>query len=353
VQLVAELVLLNANQKMSIRSNIKKILFISFWCTLGAGMLVLLVAAMRVKKEKDCVGYNIDISSPTEQLFIDKKDIEEQLTAGGVESIKGKSIKDFDLKKLEDKLEQNVWISDAELFFDNNQVLQVKIKERNPIARIFTISGNSFYIDSATVRLPLSEKFSARLPVFTGFPSDKDRLSKKEKELLKQVKTISQNILSNEFWMAQVAQVDITSSGTFEIIPTIGHQVIEFGDGSDCEKKFNRLLLFYRQVISETGFQVYERIKVQYAGQVVGVRQAAAISRFDSLQAIKNVEKMIAMAQTEQERMLKMDSLQMATMQHRSDNQGAPAPLVMPDSVTEKPNTTVPVKQIREKRSKQ
>jgi cell division protein FtsQ len=55
-----------------------------------------------------------------------------------------------------------------QLFFDNNEVLQVVIDEREPIARIFTVAGNSYYIDSSLERLPLSDKMSARLPVFTN-----------------------------------------------------------------------------------------------------------------------------------------------------------------------------------------
>ena len=59
---------------MSISSNIRKILFISFWCVIGAGILVLLIAAMRVKKEKICSGYSIDIKSASPDYFLDKKD---------------------------------------------------------------------------------------------------------------------------------------------------------------------------------------------------------------------------------------------------------------------------------------
>lgn len=310
---------------MSISGNIRKILFISIWCLLGTGLVVLLIAAIKVKQEKNCTGYNIDIRSVGEHFFIDKKDIEDQLTNRGGLVIKGRSLKSFDLKKMEEKLAKNSWISEAELFFDNSQVLQVKIKERQPIARVFTSAGNSFYIDSNLMRLPLSEKLSARLPVFTGFPSEKEKLTKEDRQLLSNIKTLSNYILPNSFWMAQVAQIDITASRNFEIVPTIGNHIIEFGDGTDCDKKFRRLLLFYQQVISKIGFNAYERIKVQYAGQVVGVRHAAAISKYDSLQAIKTVERLVAMAQTEQERLIHMDSIELRQVEHRTDNEELPA----------------------------
>jgi cell division protein FtsQ len=320
---------------MSISSNIRKILFISTWCVLGAGILVLLIAAIRVKKDTNCGGYTIQIRSAGEDPFIDKEDIAKLLTENGSFEITGRSLKSFDLKKMEERLEKNAWINDAELFFDNEGLLKVKIIEREPIARVFTAGGNSFYIDSNCTRLPLSEKLSARVPVFTGFPSDNEKFSKADRLLLQHIKRMSQYILSNSFWMAQVSQVDVNASRQFEVIPTIGDHIIEFGDGTDCEKKFRRLLIFYQQIISKTGFAIYERVKVQYAGQVVGVRHAAAISRYDSLQAIKNVEKLIAMAQTEQERMMRMDSVEVSRMQHRTDNDQSSAK--MSDTLSLKP----------------
>ncbi|MEI9934022.1 MAG: hypothetical protein WDM71_04060 [Ferruginibacter sp.] len=48
-----------------------------------------------------------------------------------------------------------------------------------------------FTIDSSLRRLPLSEKFSARIPVFTGFPSDRIILSQQDSSLLRDVKSVS------------------------------------------------------------------------------------------------------------------------------------------------------------------
>ncbi|MBK6829167.1 MAG: hypothetical protein IPG86_20990 [Chitinophagaceae bacterium] len=62
------------------------------------------------------------------------------------------------------------------------------VEEREPVARIFTSGGNTFYIDSSNTMLPLSEKFSARLPVFTGFPSEAKVLSKADSNLLNDIK---------------------------------------------------------------------------------------------------------------------------------------------------------------------
>ncbi len=51
--------------------------------------------------------------------------------------------------------------------------------------------------------------------------------------------------------------------------PLIGNQMIYFGDGSDYENKFHRLFVFYKQVISQTGFEKYTGINLAYANQVI------------------------------------------------------------------------------------
>jgi cell division protein FtsQ len=73
--------------------------------------------------------------------------------------------------------------------------------------------------------------------------------------------------------MAQISQIDITPVKEFEMIPTIGNHIIEFGDGSNYEAKFKRLFIFYKQVLAKTGMEKYERIKVQYNNEIIGVKK--------------------------------------------------------------------------------
>ena len=98
-----------------------------------------------------------------------------------------------------------LWIKDAELFFDNHQTLHVKIIEREPVARVFTVSGNSFYIDSTGLRLPVNENATARVIVFTSFPSDKKDLSKPDSLVLNDIKKSAQYISADSFLNEQTA----------------------------------------------------------------------------------------------------------------------------------------------------
>lgn len=279
---------------MKLNKHIKKIFFVSLWLAAVVGVTVLLIAAIRIKREKVCKGYEIEIRSTGEgKGFLDKKNVEALLTNKGSETIRGKATRTFELQKLEARIERDKWIKDAELFFDNNQVLKVKITERTPIARVITVNGNNFYIDSSCQRLPLSDRVSARVPVFTGFPSDKSILKPTDKALLREIKHVSEYILSHSFWMAQISQIDITEKRTFEMVPTIGNHIIDFGKGSNCDRKFKQLFIFYRQVLSKTGMERYARINVQYEKQIIGVRNTY-LSKTDSIKFVKSVDYLIA-----------------------------------------------------------
>jgi cell division protein FtsQ len=282
---------------MAIKVNIKKIVSLALWCTLGAGVLVLLVAAIGYRNNKTCKGYRIEIAGASGVQFIDKKQILDLLAGTGVGKIQNTPIAHFDLRRMESVLEKNVWIKDAELFFDNNETLRVNVTEREPIARVFTREGNSFYMDSAGVQLPLSDRLTTRLPVFTDYPAVKIRTHGEDSLLTVQMRQLSSFLRSDSFWMAQIAQLDITSDKRFELIPTVGNHVISFGDGSGYQAKFHRLFVFYKEVLSKTGFDKYSRVDVAYAEQVIGTRKGSEGTRMDSLQGMRNIQQMIRSAQ--------------------------------------------------------
>jgi cell division protein FtsQ len=263
-----------------------------FWIGLSVSALTLLIAAMEARSSKPCKNVNISIIAGANAMFVDKRDVRNVLDFIGGKLV-GKSMKEFDLSKMEDSLESNPWVSSAELYFDNNRVLHVKVEEREPIARVFTAKGNSFYIDTTLTRLPLSEKFTPRLPVFTGFPSEKTKWKGSDSILLNQMKDISLFLEADSFWMAQIDQIDINPQKQFVMVPKVGEHTILFGDGEDAAKKFRKLYAFYDEVMSKTGWNQYSTVHVGFRGQVVGTRKDAMEIRSDTTLARQLVKQMI------------------------------------------------------------
>jgi cell division protein FtsQ len=281
---------------MNIKSHLKKIFTVTCWCVLGGSGLALLIAAINSKNSSVCQGLEVEINKGGRAMFLDKKDVTNMLEKEGLKDVSNRKTASFDLLKMESILRKNTWIGDAQLYFDNNQILKIRIQERQPVARVFNVSGNSYLIDSNGIQLAIPQRTVFSLPVFTAYPSEKFG-SKRDSALNRQVLDMAAFLSGDPFWSVQIQEVHIRNDKTFVLTPLIGNQLIEFGDGNDYEGKFHRLYIFYRTVVSRTGFDKYTGFKLEFANQVVATRRQGIISKADSIQARKNVMEMIRLAQ--------------------------------------------------------
>jgi len=276
---------------------LKQILFGILWLLLAIAAIVLLVAAINKKEEKKCKSIEIELKGEGNNFFVEEADVLAMMTKLQTNEIIGSQINTINIRLLETELEKSIWIKKAELFFDNNEVLKVSIEEREPIARLFSTSGTSFYIDSMLFKLPLSDTYSAKVPVFTGFPSDKTILSELDSIILKQVKRLSMAIQKDSFHTAMIEQIDITPQLTFEFIPKIGNQLIQFGTATDIDAKLYKLKLFYKKVIAIESWNKYSTINLQYANQIIAKRRGVEDVTADSLKAIQLMQQIATIAE--------------------------------------------------------
>ena len=122
----------------------------------------------------------------------------------------------------------------------------------------------------------MSDKLSARVPVFTNFPSEKAALAKPDSILLFGIVKLATYINTDSFWTAQIAQIHINGESKFEMVPLIGDQLILLGDAEQLDKKFKRLKAFYEQALVGQGINTYEKLDVRFDKQVVAVRRGTA-----------------------------------------------------------------------------
>ena len=300
---------------MANRKTITHWIFTFLWLAVGAGTIVLLAAAAKKKDAQLCSGISVSIEGVDNNFFVDKKDVVNSITSivGGTPV--GKAIGAFDLREMETELVKDVWIKTVQMFFDNNNRLMINVLEREPVARIFSSKGTTFYIDSSLAMLPLSEKFSARLPVFTGFPSNRGILSKPDSILLKGILAVSLAIQKDSFRTAIVDQIDITPQRSFQLIPKIGNNIIVLGDAINLDEKFNKLQLFYQQVMVKAGWNKYSEIDISYAGQIVAKRKGAEDKSADSLRTLQLMQAIAENAEKQSS-----DSLQMIVQDNENNS---------------------------------
>jgi cell division protein FtsQ len=250
----------------------KYILVRVLWSILAIGLIVLFVFAWKAKTIKKCKAIQIElIGNATGFLFMDEKEILHLINEQGVNV--GTPIGEINLVQLENALGATKWVDHANIFIDNQQQLQVKIEQRLPLARVFTMSGNSFYIDKSGMRLPLRQLSVMRLPVFTGFPSDQEKLSNPDSLLLNDILFFAKTIQQDSFYLAQIAQINIASNGEFEMIPTLGNHTVLIGDMEHLEDKLNRLYTFYKKVWVAAGINAYQVLDLRFDHQVVALKK--------------------------------------------------------------------------------
>ena len=268
---------------------IKRILFVLFWVGVAVGMGFLIQSAWNKQGKAVCKGYVITRNDDDSFVFIKTADVESVIRyrAGG--SILGRSLDRFPLQRIEDSIRTFTGVSDAQAYFDNQSVLHVRIQERVPVARVFTAAGSSFYLDSLGQILPLSEQVVIECPVFNGLKWENGKADSLQSV---RIVALARYIQADTFWSAQVGHFEIDEKGRFELIPVAGNHRVQFGKVENPAAAFQRLWIFYQQVLRPRGLDAYARIDVQYRGQVVASRTRLA-AESDSVRQRKQVDALI------------------------------------------------------------
>jgi cell division protein FtsQ len=267
---------------------IKKILVLGAWFLVISGITTLLIAANRRKSKHVCTEVLVGIKGSGEHFYINREDIMKLLQKSLNGPMVQKPVDLFNLQNLERLLETNPWIKNAELYFDSRDALHLMVEEREPIARVFTNSGTTFYMDSSGHRMPLLEDESIRLPVITGMTGAR-KLRHTDSAQIEEAKQVAWFIYNNKFWNAQIGQIIITPDQTFELVPVIGDHIIRIGDAENIDRKLARVYVFYQQVMTKTGFNKYAALDARFDGQIVAVKKGS-VSSVDSIQLQRNID---------------------------------------------------------------
>jgi cell division protein FtsQ len=249
--------------KLNIRKEIKvatALLAISF----------LIAFSERKQGGSVCNDIIIELDNLHENHFLDEADVMKLVESSG-QPIKGVGIDRIDLKLIEQKLKYDKHILDAELYGDLKGNLVVDVELRRPIARIVQSDAPDAYIAEDGVIMPVSEKYSSRVILISGsfvkrLLEDED-LTKSEEGL--QLKEMIEFINDDDFWKAQIAQLDISNNGKITIYPQVTGQRVEFGSADDFRNKLRKLMIFYKEILPQRGWTKYERVNLEYEGQII------------------------------------------------------------------------------------
>lgn len=254
--------------------NWKKIRDTFIWLTLITGISVLLFFAVKNKanaRVKTLV-VNIEGVKDNEHL-ISEKEILKILTESAGKPITKSNISTLNLRRLEAKLNKDKRIEKADIYFDSNNRLNVRIVQKKPVMRVIDNAGTEYYLDENCKKVPVTRGNSIRVPVVTGIRDSfnvKMVVSDKPSRM-KDVFTIMKYISEDEFLSALIEQahVENDSIGDIVLIPKIGRQKLIFGSAQDMEAKFDNLKIFYRDGLPKRGWNRDKILNLKYTNQVI------------------------------------------------------------------------------------
>lgn len=193
--------------------------------------------------------------------------------------VMGAELGAVDVPAIEERLRTIPSVAKAEVYHTMDGVLHVKVKQREPVVRVFNSDGTSFYIDKEGWTMPTSANYTARVLVVTGTLNEpgarngvlpvfgNDSLEHVFRS--DDIHRLAMFIRNDPFWNALIDQVVVNTDGEFELIPKVGAQRVLIGDGSDLPQRFEKLKLFYTKGMPHTDWRRYSRIDLRFADQIV------------------------------------------------------------------------------------
>jgi cell division protein FtsQ len=252
---------------MKVKINIKRELKI------GAVLVVLfgLIAfTERMKGDVAVRDIQVKIENLNENHFLEDQDILGRMQVDQKHLI-GVGVNTLNFKSIEKKIKMDPYIKDAQLYSDLKGNVTVKVKLRRPIARMVRNDGPDGYIAEDGTVMPVSEKFTSRVILISGgyVRTLLRQQNVAETEEGKNVMTMLNMIRDDEFWKAQIAELDIDSKTRISIFPQVGDEKIEFGRPENLETKFKKLRIYYKEILPRVGWNKYNRVNLEYEGQIV------------------------------------------------------------------------------------
>jgi cell division protein FtsQ len=257
----------------------KQFLSIASWVLLTAGLVVVLGFVNQVQNKKVCTEIYIEIDNSNGNFFVEEQDIF-AMVYHEMDTVVGRPISAIDAQKIERKINNHPSVSNSKVYKTIDGKLKVEVSQRMPIVRIFSMNGDSYYLDGTGKVMPSSSKYTSRVFVANGFINDSFKKvshlnarmvtdSIQNRVLIDDIFTMAEFIRTDPLWHAQIEQLYVNKELEIELIPRVGNHRIVVGDATDIQTKFDKLKVFYRKGLSKTGWNEYSVINLKFANQVV------------------------------------------------------------------------------------
>lgn len=213
-------------------------------------------------------GLEIDLEAVSGVYFVEEKEIEQIIASAFPELKAGLPVTEVPLSAVEKRLAGHPFIKSVQASMEQKGILKVRINQHEPIARIARPMGADGYITTEGLIIPTSPTYTSRVLILEGAYAEK-LMDQGSVDAMPELMPLIRFVTKDEFWSAQVTELEINKKDDIRLHQQVGKQVIEFGDALDFESKFRRIEVLYQEILPRKGWNAYERISVKFKNQIV------------------------------------------------------------------------------------
>ncbi|MCQ2244217.1 MAG: cell division protein FtsQ [Bacteroidaceae bacterium] len=268
-------------------------------------LLAYLVLAVTVlnkpdESEKTCREIRVNIADKNTNGFLDVNEIKTML----LKQDKWPYLQQMDKiepRTIEELLMSSPFINTAQCYKSKDSLVSIEVTQRLPVIRIKGDDGGDYYLDDKGGVVP-NASYNSDLIIATGKFSKKFAMSS--------LALLAQTITDDEFWNAQIEQINVLATGGIELVPRVGEHIVYIGTLPQAEdskeqktliedyvkERLHRLELFYRYGLSKAGWNKYGYINLEFDNQIICKKDKNSMEEPDLEQQKKEEEDAAASA---------------------------------------------------------
>ena len=209
------------------------------------------------KRHKTRLISEVDVRfTDTENLYV-TEEVVNKLLIQNKASVSSIDKETLDLNRVENLLNKHQMIENAEVYLTLDGKLKAQVSQRKPIGRV--VGNSSFYLDRNGELMPLSQFYTARVPLMFGF--DGSNVTK--------AYPLVNHVKNDEFLTRHITGINRLKGDKYTLELRELDFELYFGDSSNVALKFNNFKAFYKKAQKENKLDTYKKVNLQFGDQVV------------------------------------------------------------------------------------
>jgi cell division protein FtsQ len=191
-----------------------------------------------------------------ENLYVTESTVNKLLIVN-IDTLANRGKEVIDLNNLEQILDTQDMIQDADVYLTVDKKLIAKITQRKPLARVY--GSRSFYIDVEGKKMPLSKIYTARVPLVTGI----------NEKGLSEIYPLLQKIENDKFLKEHITTISTDQEGNYKLALRVLDFNLVLGNVDALDKKINNFKAFYKKAMKDKKLDAYRSVSLAFNNQVV------------------------------------------------------------------------------------